>query len=147
MSMQDNIRLIRSHYEAVNHGDIDAGAMLVDRNFEWTNVPLNIKKRGQQGYREFLNLWLSALPDAKVDVKTIQANDDWVVVEFTGKGTNSGPFNGPEGQIMPTGKQVEVNFCELFQIKNGKIVRGKLYFDSASLMRQLGVTPELKFQS
>lgn len=146
MSVQDNIRLIRSHYEAVNHGDIDAGAMLVDRNFEWTNVPLNLKKRGQSGYREFLDLWLKALPDANVDIKSIQANDDWVVVEFTGKGTNSGPFNGPEGPIMPTNKHIEVQFCELFQVKNGKIIRGKLYFDAASLMRQLGVAPELKAQ-
>ncbi|MDP4173808.1 MAG: ester cyclase [Bacteroidota bacterium] len=147
MSVQDNIRLVKSHYEAVNHNDFDAGAMLVDKNFEWTNVPMNLKKRGQNGYKEFLGLWFTALPDAKVDIKNIQANEEWVIVEFSGKGTNSGPFNSPDGQIMPTGKHVELQFCELFQIKNGKIVKGKLYFDTASLMKQLGIVPDLKSQN
>lgn len=146
MSVQENLRLIRTHYEAVNHNDLNAGAMLVDKNFEWQNVPMNIKRRGQQGYRDYLNIWLTAMPDFQFEVKNMQANNDWVVTEFTGRGTNNGPLNSSEGPIMPTGKKVEVQFCELFQIKNGKIVKGTLYFDYATLIKQLGVVPELKFQ-
>ncbi|MGE5679785.1 MAG: ester cyclase [Bacillota bacterium] len=147
MPIQDNIRLIRTQFEALSKGDIDAAVLMVDKNFEGTNVPFNTKKRGQQGFRDFLNLWFNAVPDAKIDIKNIQATEEWVVVEFTGKGRNEGPFNAPEGPIMPTGKEVELQFCELFQVRGGKVIRAKLYFDAASLMRQLGVAPELKMQA
>ena len=88
----------------------------------------------------------NAFPDGRCDVTNIAASEDGAVVEFAGRGTQTGTFITPEGEIMPTGKRVDVPFCDVFKIKNGKIVSYNSYFDSSTMMKQLGLIPEMKHQ-
>ena len=41
-----------------------------------------------------------------------------------------------------TGKSVTLQLCDVFEIENGKIKALRSYFDSASLLTQIGVMPE-----
>jgi len=46
------------------------------------------------------------------------------------------------GKIGPTGKKIDIPFCEIFEIRNGKLVSSHLYFDVATMMQQLELVPE-----
>jgi len=45
---------------------------------------------------------------------------------------------------MPTGKKIEIPFCEVMKIKDGKVISLNSYFDSAAMMHQLGILDEVK---
>lgn len=142
MSAEENANLVREHYNAFNKRDFGTGATLVDPKLQWINIPFATTYEGPEGYKQFLKSWTTAISDARVDITNLIASDKWVAVEFTGKGThNAGPLIGPKGPIPPTGKSVDLSFCEVFEVKNGKIALARTYFDAATLMRQLGLMP------
>lgn len=68
-----------------------------------------------------------------------QDNGDSVVVELTGRGTQTGTLVTPMGDIPPTERPVELSLCDVYEIRNGKVRSSRSYFDSASLLGRLGV--------
>jgi predicted ester cyclase len=62
---------------------------------------------------------------------------DYVISRYTATGTHKGDLAG----IPPTGRHAETHGCVVAEIKNGRILRQWLYWDSAHLLRQLGVLP------
>ena len=51
-----------------------------------------------------------------------------------------GGFSKQGGEIPPTGKRLEANFCGIYEFDDGKITSFNLYFDQAELFTQLGIT-------
>lgn len=142
MSAEENASLVREHYHTFNKRDFGTGATLVDSKLQWVNIPFGTTYEGPEGYKAFLKMWTAAMSDVRVEITNLIASGDWVAVEFNGKGTHqSGPLIGPKGPIPPTGKSIDLSFCEIFKIKNGKIALARLYFDAAAMMRQLGLLP------
>lgn len=132
--------IARSIYDAWNARDFDFAVGKTSPDIEWVVVPLGTGTRGQAGYRRAGESWALAFEDAQVEVTDIIAGDNQVVVEFTGRGTHSGPLPGPGGAtIPPTGRRVEAHFVDVLEFEDGKIKRGREYFDLASMMAQLGV--------
>ncbi len=136
---QANEELVRDTYKAYNDRDFDRGAAALSDDYELTNVPSGDKLRGREGYLTFVRGWSTAFPDSKVDVTNIVASKNTVVVEFTGRGTHQGVLRTPMGDISATGKKVEVPFCDVVTVKNGKVRSLRSYYDAATFMRQLGV--------
>lgn len=66
-----------------------------------------------------------------------------MVVEFMGRGTHTGPLHTPTGDVPATGRRVDLPFCDVHRIEDGKITNGRSYFDLATMMRQLGLMPEV----
>src|SRR5215204_3153310 len=60
--------------------------------------------------------------------------------------TRGGTLRTAAGEIPPTERSVEWSLCEVYQIRDGKIVRGRTYFDVATLMDELGFTVSLEQQ-
>jgi steroid delta-isomerase-like uncharacterized protein len=141
-SSQDNKVIAQTTYQAFNARDLGLATSFDTDTVEWVNLPFGATFRGRAGHRQYLENWARGFPDGKVEIRNVIAERDWVVVEFTGRGTHQGPLAGPAGEIAPTGRRVEVPFCDVFQFENGRIVRGRTYFDAATLMRQLGLLPE-----
>lgn len=141
MSVQDNATIARSFYDAFNSRDFDRAAAFVAPDCEWLNVPTGEIDRGPAGFRRSMQTWVTAFPDATCEVTNMISAGDWVVAEFKGRGTHKGPLASPTGEIPPTGRWVELPFCELIQFRNGKVVAGRTYFDVASMLRQLGLMP------
>ena len=83
---------------------------------------------------------LKRFPDRVFIVEDIFAKGDKVVSRVIFKGTNEGDLEG-----MPaTGKKVEVDGFEIWQVENGKIVESWGILDSMSLSKQLGFEPKPK---
>jgi len=70
-----------------------------------------------------------------VELKAFYAQGNDVVTEFTLKATHAGEWEG----IAPTGKTVEVDFCNIMEFKDGKVFKERDYVDTLSLFVQLGV--------
>jgi steroid delta-isomerase-like uncharacterized protein len=139
MSAQRNRQIIEKHFEAVNaRTSASIANELTTAEALWTSVPAAASFRGPDGYQQFLSVWLDAFPDAKVEVKNIATGDDFAVAQFIGRGTHRGPLKTPAGDLPPTGKPIEVHFCEVYSLRGGKIAACDLYFDAMGLMKQLG---------
>ena len=78
-----------------------------------------------------------ALPDMRVKVNHIVAEDDMVSVYWTASGTNTAPGWG----IPATGKSVSVSGMTLFRFVGGLIQEEWSVFDQYSIMKQLGLLP------
>jgi steroid delta-isomerase-like uncharacterized protein len=143
MSAQDNANLARSLYEGFNARDFDRAAASISEDSEILNVPLGVTLRGLEGNRQFQQGWATAFPDSKVEITNLIATDDYVVVEFTGRGTHTGPLAGPTGTIPATGRPLTLPFVDIHHIQNGKIVRSRTYYDVMGMMQQLGLVPPM----
>ena len=141
MSARDNEALARGAHEAFNERDFDRAAGYVAEDLEWVNVATGETFRGPQGYEQYMRGWAEAFSDARTEITNVLAGDDFAVVEFVGRGTHDGALRGPAGEIPPTGRSVEVRFCEVHQIEDGKISRSRTYFDVTTMMAQLGLMP------
>jgi steroid delta-isomerase-like uncharacterized protein len=142
LTAQDNATIARDHFNAFNARDFAKGLNLVTNDVKWTNIPFNVEFTGHSGYREFHNNWTTAMPDCKVEITNIIGGEEWTVVEFIGRGTHTGTLAGPQGPIAATQKKLELKVCELLRIKDGQIAESRVYFDAATMMRQLGLLPQ-----
>jgi len=136
-TLQRAEELVRMHVDAFNERHLEKGERNVTPDFEWTVVPFDRTFRGPKGYLECNQLWIDGFPDGKMKVKRVVAQGDVAVLEFEGKGTNTGPLQGPDGKIT-SGKPLEMPFVDIFEFKGDKLHRGRTYFDGAAMMRKLG---------
>jgi steroid delta-isomerase-like uncharacterized protein len=140
MPLHPNETLVGQLYIAFNNRKYDDAIKLVSDKFEWRDVATGEMYRGPSGVRQFMENWVKAFNDAKIDIQRILATDTFFVAEFTGRGTHTGPLETAGGSIPATNRKVELPCCEVGMIENGKIRSGSTYYDAATIMHQLGVT-------
>src|SRR6476659_7066321 len=61
--------------------------------------------------------------------------DDAVIVEFDLLGTHKGTFRG----LPPTGRAFRCRMAAIFEFEGEGLVCERVYFDSATILRQLGI--------
>lgn len=139
MSAQNNEKLVRGMFNAVNERRVDDAVKNVADNAEWTNMASGEVFRGPSGARQFIQGWLGAFDNLKIDIKRVIATDKEVVTEFIGRGTHTGTLQTPNGELPATNRKVELPCCEIATIENGKLTRGATYLDTLTMLTQLGV--------
>jgi len=101
-------------YELVGTGDVYDGPDEVARYFQETRT---------------------AFPDQRNELIALHHADDAVIVEFDLLGTHEGPFRG----LPPTGKAFRCRMVALFLFEQDRLVCERVYFDTATILRQLGI--------
>jgi steroid delta-isomerase-like uncharacterized protein len=146
MTAQENMALSRSLADLYNtrHSDPEwldktLAAFAADSTF--TNVPLGITLPGRDGYKQFVMFFAEAFPDSRIEITNLFATEDQVVLEYTGRGTNTGPLHLPMGDVPATGRQGELRICDVTQTRDGKISSYHSYYDTMTLLQQLGLVP------
>jgi len=81
----------------------------------------------------------AAFPDQRNRVHALHHADDAVIVEFDLLGTHQGALRG----VPPTGREFRCRMVALFLFAGDRIVCERAYFDSATILRQLGLIPDL----
>lgn len=76
----------------------------------------------------------TAFPDQRHDNVRLHVAADAVIAEFDLLGTNLGEFYG----LAPTGRAFRVPVIAVFFFEGDRIVNERVYFDSASLVNQIG---------
>ncbi len=78
--------------------------------------------------------YTAAFSDLKFEVLHQFTAGSTSIMEIRASGTNDGELMG----LPATGKPVQVDICNVIEERDGKIFAEREYFDSASLMAQLG---------
>ena len=136
MATLDNAAIVRELYAAWNKKDMDRVASLATADARVTSVPSGMK----MGFREDAEAWARAFPDGEIQAVNIVAQGDYVIVECVGRGTHNGTLKSPAGDIPATGRRVELPFVDCHRLRNGKITESRIYFDTGSMMAQLGLS-------
>lgn len=138
--MADNATLARTFYEAYNERNFDKAAQLMAQDGEILVVGTGEKRTGPEGVLDYDSAWADGFPDSKVTIDRLVTAGDYVFVEFTGQGTHTGELRSAMGNIPATGRSVTLQLCDVYEFKDGKAKSLHVYFDSGSMMAQLGLT-------
>lgn len=138
MSAQENIQLARTFWDAFNHNQIDRALEVVAPNVVAENVSTGQSFRGPEGVRQAIEIWKTACPDMKVELTNQVSTETYIVCEVTYSGTQTGIWRSPQRDIAPTGKTLQLHAVLVWEIRNGKIVHSRNYFDVDSIIQQLG---------
>ncbi|CCF83101.1 nuclear transport factor 2 family protein [Nitrolancea hollandica] len=144
MSAEENRDLVRIPYEAFNDRDFDRVLPVIAPDARITSPVIGGTFAGPAGFQQYLQTWADAFPDARIEITKIIADQEGAAVEFTGRGTNAGPLVTPAGEISPTGRHGEQRFCDVYRIRNGKIVGLHVYFDLTTLLTYVDVAGLLR---
>jgi steroid delta-isomerase-like uncharacterized protein len=132
--MADVASIHREMFDVVQHRDLTRLRDLYHSEYTYRGPD------GEQGDTEagvaVAEAYLSAFPDLAFTVEHQFTPDETTsVIELTARGTHQGELEG----IAPTGRAIELVGCNVIEVVDGKIRREREYFDSMSLMVQLGV--------
>ena len=79
------------------------------------------------------DLLYAAIPDWRVSIDELVAEDDRLVIRWTGRGTNLGSWDGGK----PTGQQVTSTGIDIERLVDGMIVEENGEVDMLGFLRQL----------
>ena len=123
------------HFEA---NDIDAAVAAFSDELETIDPGMGTV-HGIEPFREYLETFKRAMPDARAVIERAYEAGDTVIVEGRFVGTHTGPLAGDDGDIGPTGASVDLPFADFSRVEDGKIVSYHTYYDQVGLLTQLGL--------
>ena len=140
--MADLKDFYRQAIEAYNAHDLDRFLDYYADDCEVT-VPGFPPFKGKAAARECWRLFMESFPDDHLTVTSQVVEEPTVVGEWTADGTNTGPLYLPSGHVLPpTGKRFTNKGIDISVIDAGRIKTHRLYWDTAAVLAQLGLTPE-----
>jgi len=113
------------------HGD---ASMMAD-DVVFTLMASGQEQHGPDAVMGMMTYLYKVAFDAKAAPKVTIFGEDSAMAEYDFIGKHIGDFNG----IPATGKEVCVPLCVVYDLENGKIKRGRIYFETPMLLQQLGV--------
>src|SRR5581483_2445339 len=126
--------VVNTHIEAesVTH---DVAAAIATFHHPRYEVPsVGAIADGEEAVQGLLTQLLCAFPDFWLEKSAVHHADQAVIVECRFGGTHRGPWAG----IEPSGKRMEVQSALIFVFDGEKLVCEKVYFDHATILRQIG---------
>ena len=139
--LSENAKIAKGAYQAWNDRQFDAVAE-VFANGVLIIAGSGERLEGREGATKFAEMWANGFPDGKVEIDNIVAAGDQVVIQFTGRGTHSGALVSQMGKFAATNRSVTIRLCDVWTFDGGTVKTMETYFDSGSLMGQLGLLPE-----
>lgn len=140
--MTETERIVRIFHESWDMRDPERGATVIAENCRFEDIARGELLTGPEGYKRDYYRWREAFPDGEVKVVNVIVQDNWAVVEFVNRGTQTGPLHSSLGTYAPTGRKMEIRYCSVMRVEDGKVIEGRDYYDSASITRQLGLTED-----
>lgn len=135
----DGSKIARSIYEGLDHRDFESATEHVSDGALLLDVATGDVYRGKPGYLEFIRGWATAFPDLRCKILEVGAAGEQAFVEYELEGTHTGPLLTPGGHIPATGMEVQLQVCDILQLDGEKITSIRSYFDTTTLLRQLGL--------
>ncbi len=135
------VEIAREQISAFNNGDwerLQAG-LAADCRYDELGTARTIA--GPEQIVELFKGWKQAFPDAVGTVTSTVAGGDTVALEVTWNGTHTGPLTTAEGTIPASGKHQETPAAFFFAFAGDKIQASRHYFDSLTLLKQIGAQP------
>ena len=133
---QQREAVVREHMESENRHDFEATLRTFARP-RYELVATGEVYDGEDAVRGYYAASRAAFPDQRNEIRAIHHADDAVIVEFDLLGTHRGPLRG----VAPTGREFRCPMVALFLFAGDRITCERVYFDAATILRQLGIIP------
>ncbi|TMB39103.1 MAG: ester cyclase [Deltaproteobacteria bacterium] len=128
--------VVREHMESENRQEFDV-TLRTFAHPRYELIATGEVYDGEEAVRGYYAASRAAFPDQRNEVRAMHHADDAVVVEFDLMGTHRGPLRG----IPPSGREFTCRMIALFCFEGDRIVCERVYFDSATILGQLGIIP------
>jgi steroid delta-isomerase-like uncharacterized protein len=130
-----NKAAVRDCFEQASQGNFDALHAIVSPDY----VIHPEEARGPQGLAEMVQVYRDALSGLNVTIEQQFTEGDYVATRTTIRGRHDGDLMGAPA----TGRDVEFGGLTISRCRDGKIEEEWELVDVTTLLRQVGVLPEL----
>ena len=126
--------VVREHMESENRHDFDTtiGTFAHPR---YEIVPTGDVYDGEAEVRGYFAETRTAFPDQRNELIALHHAEQAVIAEFYLLGTHLGPLRS----LPPTGRAFRCRMSAIFVFDEDRIVCERVYFDQATILRQLGL--------
>ena len=121
-AMHPTERIVRQFHESWDLRDPDRGAEVIAEDCDFEDIARGEKLPGKEAYKADYLRWREAFPDGLCKVENV-----------------IGVLRLSLRDFPPTGRKAEVRYCSVMRVKDGMVVEGRDYYDSATIARQLGL--------
>lgn len=136
------IKIAREQVDAFNSGDWERVRAGLASDSHYDELGTERKVDGPEKIVGLFKTWKQAFPDAAGTVTSAFASGETAILEVTWKGTHTGPLTTAEGTIPASGKRQETPAAIFYSFEGDKIKESRHYFDSLTLLKQIGVQPK-----
>lgn len=139
--MVENEKLIRDLYPFAEGPGTDPKKFVSSFSEDgyMRDVPAGLTLRGEE-IGGMIAVFAAAFPDLHRELFSVYVADSVVVVELAIRGTHQGVLALPSGSLAPTGRIIDVPCCDVFHLKDGKIISFHCYNAASVMQQQLGLT-------
>ena len=142
VQVDEMVKIAREQVDAFNSGDWEHVRATLASDSLYNELGTERKIEGPEKIVELFKGWKQAFPDAAGTVTRAFASGDTAVLEVTWKGTHTGPLTTAEGTIPASGKSQETPAAIFYTFEGDKIKEARHYFDSLTLLKQIGAQPK-----
>ena len=131
---QENVEIVRDLLEAFRRRDHERAFDFYDPDIVWEDLSGQDTGgvfHGHEGVRTYWREWLSAWRDLQFEIQGLRDTGDDVVA-LINEQRQWGRHSGIETEMPPYGI--------VFTIRDGKVVRWRLYLDQASALEAVGLS-------
>ena len=88
---------------------------------------------GREAWVRMVQGVLEAFPDGNAEVLRALGDENWGCIEARFADTHTGPLRGPAGDIEPTNRPVEFDYCMVARFEDGVAAELNEYYDQLGL--------------
>lgn len=132
MSIKD---AVRKELEALNRQDVEGVMAFYTDDVVFDDISVPEPLRGTDAMREFMQGMYAAFPDLHVELRSLFGQEKIVAAEYDLIGTHRGELD----RNPPTGKTFRIRALSVYEYDGSRFTRETFYWDSASMLRQLGL--------
>lgn len=125
--------------EMLNTRNFDMASEIYATDYCAIDIASHTRVQGPQEAAHTLERVFLAFPDLQFSVEQTLFDGDCVVVYWTARGTHQAVVF----HLPPTGRPVQVNGITMLRAANERLTQGIHMWDMASLLRSVGLLPEV----
>ena len=125
--VEDTEKLIKSYVDSWNSHDVNRIVSYFTEDCVYEDLALGTITNGKKELEHFINGVFVALPDFKIELKSLFFSGSWVGYEWVFTGTQSAPPPGITHPSPPTGVKVSIRGASVAEIHGDKIKRNRDY--------------------
>jgi ketosteroid isomerase-like protein len=134
--MASSVEIHRAAHDAFNKRDWERMRSLTAETIAYNDRPRGLELGSSDEYLGWVKEWTTAFSDAHVNGPEYLEAGEYSICRWMGSGTNDGPM-GPAQSV--TGKTINMPFCEIMRVQNGRLTGGEIFYDQLTMLSQLGL--------
>lgn len=126
-------KIVENWVAAWNSHDVNKVIPLFTDDVLYEDVTFGAVNHGSADLRKFATFFFDAVPDMNFQVVKSSVRGERGIIEWVFSGTDKG--------VYKTGRKFTVRGVSIIDLAHGKIARNLDFYDSATIMRQVGLLP------